>query len=437
MPKKVFLKTFGCQMNIRDSEFVAGILLDKGFKLAGSAEDADIIIFNSCSVRKHAEDRLFGNIANLKNLKRKNPKLIIGLMGCTAQAYKDKAINRSSLIDLVCGTGNETDLPRLIKDVLKNRCRIIAVDKVNEKRSEAFPKYREGKFRALVSIGEGCNNFCSYCIVPYVRGRERSRDARDIIKEVKGLSARGFKEVLLLGQNVNSYNGVEPKIMNFVKLLESINKIKGIERVRFMTSHPRDAHTELFKAMRDLGKVCEHLHLPLQSGSDRILKLMNRKYTSGKYRKLAEDYKRIVPGSITTDIIVGFPSETESDFRKTCDIMKDVAFDSAFTFKYSPRPSTKSAKLKDDVSDESKAGRLAAIMDLQRGISEEKNKYFENKVVEVLVDGPGKKDEVTLSGRTRTNKPVIFKGIKSLVGKLVNVEVESVTPYALKGRMVR
>ena len=430
----VYLKTFGCQMNIRDSEFVAGMLISKGFRLSGSMDDADVIVFNSCSVRKHAEERLFGNIACLKSFKKKNPKLVIALMGCTAQAYGGKAMDRSPLIDIVCGTGNETDLPRLIKDVLKKRCHIIAADKVNEKKPEAFPKYREHKFKALVSISEGCNNFCSYCIVPYVRGRERFRDAKDVIREVKELARRGFKEVLLLGQNVNSYKA--PGGKDFIKILEDINKIKGIERIRFMTSHPRDAHTELFRAMRDLDRVCEHLHLPLQSGSDRILKLMNRGYGSKKYLKLAEDYKRIVPGgSITTDIIVGFPSESPGDFRKTCGVMKDIGFDSAYTFKYSPRVGTKSSELADDVRSEVKASRLEFISRLQRGISEERNRCFVDKTVEVLVEGANKKDGAFLSGRTRTNKPAVFKGSGSLAGKLVDVEIESVTPYALKGRI--
>ncbi len=432
---KVFVRTFGCQMNIRDSEHVAGILIDSGFRLSGSMDDADVILFNSCSVRKHAEERLFGNIACLKGLKKKRPGLVIALMGCTAQAYEGKAIDRSPLIDIVCGPGNETDLPRLIKDVLKKRCRIIAVDKVNEKPPEIFPKYREHKFKALVSIGEGCDNFCSYCIVPYLRGRERSRHARDIIREVKGLAGRGFKEVLLLGQNVNSYKAECGK--DFIKLLEDVNKVKGIERVRFMTSHPKDANKELFRAMRDLEKVCEHLHLPLQSGSDRILKLMNRKYTSGRYLKLAEEYKRIVPGgSLTTDIIVGFPSETDSDFKRTCVIMKDVGFDSAYTFKYSPRGKTKASELTDDVPDDVKVSRLKSVSGLQCGISEERNRYLTDKVVEVLAEGVSKKSGDILTGRTGTNKPAVFKGSRSLVGRLVDVEIESVTPYALKGRMV-
>jgi len=422
-------------MNVRDSEFVSGLLIDNGFRLSGSIEEADVILFNSCSVRKHAEDRLFSNITYLKKLKKKRPGLIIGLMGCTAQAYKGEAITRSPVIDIVCGTGNEADLPRLIKYARRKKLRIIATDKVDAKRPELYPEYREHEFKALVSIGEGCDNFCSYCIVPYVRGRERSRDAKDIIREVKSLAGRGFKEITLLGQNVNSYKTGGDR--DFIKLLGAVNKIDGIERIRFMTSHPKDAHTELFIAMRDLQKVCEHLHLPLQAGSDRILKLMNRKYTAKKYLKLVESYKKILPsGSITTDVIVGFPSETDSDFKRTCDIMKDIGFDSAYTFKYSLRLKTASSKLTDDVSAKTKAERLDIIMKIQRGISEGRNMKLVSKSVEALVEDVNKKDVTLMSGRTRTNKQVIFKGDKSLVGTLVDVEVQSVTPYSLKGRMV-
>lgn len=430
---RIFIKTFGCQMNVRDSEFAAGILVDAGFSIAKSMESADVIIFNSCSVRKHAEDRLFGNIADLKGLKKNNPDLIIGLMGCTAQSYEGKAIDRSALIDIVCGTGNESDLPRLVKSALDKKCRIIATDKLDRKKTELFPEYREHKFKALVSIGEGCDNYCSYYIVPYVRGRERYRNAKDVVREVKGLGRRGFKEILLLGQNVNSYSGST----DFIGLLERLNKIKGIERIRFMTSHPKDAHVELFKAMRDLGKVCEHLHLPLQSGSDRILKLMNRGYNSAKYRRLLDHYRKIVPGgSVTTDVIAGFPTETDSDFDKTCSIMKDIGFDSAYTFKYSPRENTKAYKLSDDVPDGVKAARLKMFNDIQSDVSELRNKAVLDATVEVLVDGQSPKDELILSGRTRANKLAVFNGKRSLIGKFVNVQVESVTPYALKGRIV-
>jgi tRNA-2-methylthio-N6-dimethylallyladenosine synthase len=248
---KVFIKTFGCQMSFRDSEFVAGLLLDNGFDLADSMDGADIIIFNSCSVRKHAEDRLISNISDLKLLKKKKPDLIIGLMGCTAQSYKSGILDRLPILDFSCGPGNESDIPDIIRDILKDEGAIVATDKIDIKRPELFPAHREDKYKAYVSIGEGCNNFCSYCIVPYVRGKERSRDAKDIIREVKDLAGRRFKEVMLLGQNVNSY-----KDIGFVKLLEKLNSVKGIERIRFMTSHPKDASTDLFKAMLDLEKIC-------------------------------------------------------------------------------------------------------------------------------------------------------------------------------------
>jgi tRNA-2-methylthio-N6-dimethylallyladenosine synthase len=344
-------------MNVRDSEFASGLLIKSGFKLAGSIEEADVIIFNSCSVRSHAEERLFNNIWQLKKAKIKNPKLVIGVIGCTAQNYKQKLLETIPLVDFVCGPGNEIDLPKIVKDVIKNRCPVIAVDKVNEKRPEMDPKYRDGKPRAFVSISEGCNNFCSYCIVPYVRGRERYRDAKDIIKEVKGLAGRGFTEVMLLGQNVNSYKG-------FVRLLEELNHIKGIKLIRFMTSHPKDASIELFRAIARLDKVDKRLHLPVQSGSDRILKLMNRGYTGKKYTGLVESYKKIVPGgTVTTDIIVGFPTETKKDFNDTLGVIKKCGFESAFIFKYSPRPPARAHLLKDDVSKKEKEARHAKALE--------------------------------------------------------------------------
>ncbi len=422
-------------MNFRDSEFAMGVLLERGFKKADSIKSADVILFNSCSVRKHAEDRLFSNISDLGKLKKSKRDLVIGLIGCTAQNYKDKILEKVPMIDFVCGPGNESDLPYLIKDILKSRCPIIATNKIDLKKPELFPKYRESSFKAYVSIGEGCDNFCSYCIVPYVRGRERSRDLKDIIKEIKDLANRDFIEVTLLGQNVNSYKSGNCK--NFAKLLEGINKIKGIRRIRFMTSHPKDASIDLFKAMKGLDKVCEHLHLPLQSGSGRILKLMNRRYTPKEYLKLVDDYRRLVPGgSITTDIIVGFPSETEKDFNDTLKIVNDIMFDGAFMFKYSPRPPARSAALKDDVPGEVKEDRLETLLDRQCEISRVCNEQMKGEIVEVLVDGQNKKISSLLTGRTRTNKVAIFTGREDLVGKLVNVKIESATPHSLKGRIV-
>jgi tRNA-2-methylthio-N6-dimethylallyladenosine synthase len=310
---------------------------------------------------------------------------------------------------------------------------------VGIKKAEFFPKYREQKFKAYVSIGEGCNNYCSYCIVPYVRGPERSRDARDILKEANDLARRGFKEITLLGQNVNSYGKDQrPKTKDrgyaFVKLLEDLNGIKGIERIRFMTSHPKDASTVLFKAMRDLDKVCEHLHLPLQSGSNRILRLMNRGYTREEYLKLIAEYKKFVPGgSITTDVIVGFPSETEKDFKDTFNLMKEVIFDSAFTFKYSPRPPAKSARLEDDVPVEKKNTRLKALLDFQCGSSRQRNEPFCGRIVEVMVDGCNDERSGELTGRTRTNKVVLFKRDRASIGSLIDVRIELIKPHTLLG----
>ncbi len=395
MSKKVYMRTFGCQMNVRDSEFVMGVMLDAGFKKALSEEKADVIIFNSCSVRKHAEDRLFSNISELKHLKNRKPGLIIGLMGCTAQAYKEKAAGKAPILDFICGPGNEHDIPAIIERAINSGRTIVATDKVDRPRPELFPEFRADGRMANVSISEGCDNYCSYCIVPYVRGRERSRDAADIIKEVKGLASRGFKEIMLLGQNVNSYRGLaysveriacrkklnakryplNAKTCNFIQLLEALNDIEGIEKIRFMTSHPKDASRELFEAMRDLEKIDKRLHLPIQSGSNRILKLMNRGYTKEKYLRLIEIYRKLVPqGEITTDIIVGFPGETEKDFKDTVRLIKDTKFDGAYIFKYSPRPPAKSCKLKDDVPPEEKQRRLTIILDMQKEMSRKKRR---------------------------------------------------------------
>ncbi|MBP7055453.1 MAG: tRNA (N6-isopentenyl adenosine(37)-C2)-methylthiotransferase MiaB [Candidatus Omnitrophica bacterium] len=455
----VYIKTFGCQANVRDSEFVEGILLERGFAKAKDIEAADVILFNSCSVRKHAEDKLFSNIAELKFLKKKNPRLIIGLMGCTAQNYKSEALKRAPLVDFACGPGNEAEIPDILAGIIDDRCRVVAVDKVHAPRPELFPKYREGDFKAYVSISEGCDNFCSYCIVPYVRGRERSRKMGDIVREVKDLAERGFKEITLLGQNVNSYGRsaysveriahmndkklsakrypLNAKHGDFIHLLEALNRINGIKRIRFMTSHPKDATEDLFKAMRDLDKVCEHLHLPLQSGSDRILKLMNRGYTSGKYMRLVDSYKKVVPGgSITSDVVVGFPTETDRDFKRSLKLMEEAGFDSTFLFKYSPRPPAKSAKLVDDVSEKVKKERLDILLKAQCRISESRNAVLVGKVVEMLVEGNSDRSPGALIGRSRENKNIICKASDEMIGKIINVKVNSVTPYALKGEIV-
>lgn len=360
-------------MNERDSEFAAGVLAESGFKITDSPENADCVIFNSCSVRKHAEDRLFANIASLKKLKGENPGLLVGLMGCTAQAYKRDIFKRAPILDFICGPGNIHQLPSIIEEAARAPGRITATDMVSKKRPELFPRFRQKRSPAYVSISEGCDNFCSYCIVPYVRGRERSRRAEDIVREAEDLANRGFKEIMLLGQNVNSYGRNTKKgIRNtgFVKLLASLNAVKGIERIRFMTSHPKDASAGLFRAMAALDKVDKRLHLPLQSGSDRILKMMNRGYTAKRYLELARAYRKLVPsGEITTDVIVGFPSETKRDFNDTVRLMEKIRFNGAYIFKYSPRPPAASSKLADDVPAGEKQKRLEKILGLQRELA--------------------------------------------------------------------
>ena len=365
----VLLRTFGCQMNIRDSEMVAGLFLEGGWKLAESQDKADVILFNTCSVRAHAEERVWGNIGMLRKLKEKRPDLIIGVIGCMAQRIGSDFFKRSNLVDIACGPSDEENLPGLVEEFIKTRQHILSVSNIGQPRKEVFLKYRNSRGAkfcastpAYVNISHGCDNFCSYCIVPYVRGKEISRRPEDIIREIRMLAKRGVKEITLLGQNVNSYGR---DTHDFVKLLKEINKIGGIERIEFMTSHPKDAGEDLFKAMADLPKAVKHLHLPLQSGSDKILKAMNRGYTAKKYLSLTEKLREIIPGcSLTTDIIVGFPGETEEDFKKTFDLMKKIEFGAAYIFKYSPRPPAASAKLKDDVPQEEKERRNQALIEL-------------------------------------------------------------------------
>lgn len=357
--KRILLRTFGCQMNIRDSEFIAGLFLDKGYKLLDSPTDADVILFNTCSVRAHAEERAIQNMASLM-YKYKNKKY--GVIGCAAQALKDNLFKRLPRLNIVCGTGEIAKLPELTEEALHNK--VIALGDVDKPLPELKPSYRQSKNHAYVSIMRGCNNFCSYCIVPYVRGKERSRKIENIICEIKELIQRDINEIMLLGQNVNSYSDGN---FNFVKLLKEVNNIENLRKISFMTSHPKDVTLELFTAMRDLPKVAKHLHLPLQSGSDRILKLMNRGYTQEKYLDLVTKAREVIPGlKLTTDIIVGFPTEGERDFNDTLNLLKEIKFDSAYIFKYSPRTGTQAAKLKDDVPQDVKKKRHKVLLDLMK-----------------------------------------------------------------------
>ena len=371
MNKKVFVKTFGCQMNVRDSEALSGLLRDAGFKLIDSQKEADVILFNTCSVRQHAEDRVWSEVGRIKKLKgaNGNGKLIIGVIGCMAQNHKDGIFKRSSNVDLVAGPNDLLSVPLLIKDIIKEKAQALAVGTMEREQDFYVSDLRQEKDHAYVVISEGCSNFCSYCVVPFVRGRLHSRSPKNIIVEIEQTINKGIKNITLLGQNVNSYKFEET---NFIKLLYMVEKIEGLKEFSFLTSQPKDTSEELFIAMRDLKKLKKLLHLPVQSGSDRILEMMNRGYTSSHYKKLINTYRKIVNGALSTDIIVGFPTETEDDFKETHDLLKDAEFDSAYLFKYSTRPHTEAEKLTDDVPLKEKERRHKILLDLQKSISKKK-----------------------------------------------------------------
>jgi len=362
-------------MNIRDSELVAGLLIKKGYELAAIEKEADIVLVNTCSVRQHAEDRVWSEIGKLKKRKKLTGKPIIGLIGCMAQAWQQAVFDKAPMVDLVVGPNNISAIPGLLDDLEAGFGRAIAVGKEQRDAFVYNTEYISDKSHCNVNIMEGCNNFCSYCIVPFVRGRERSRDAEEIIKEINSLVKKGVKEITLLGQNVNSYKSQDTshktqgkdKSVSFVELLDMVNAINGLEKFDFVTSHPKDANIALFEKMAELNKCRKFLHLPVQSGSDRILKKMNRGYTVAHYKKLAKAAKEIIPGlRLGTDVMVGFPSESEKDFADTYQLMQEIKFEAAYLFKYSPRLYTKAAELKDDVSEEIKKARHKILLDYQR-----------------------------------------------------------------------
>ncbi|MDP2044031.1 MAG: tRNA (N6-isopentenyl adenosine(37)-C2)-methylthiotransferase MiaB [Candidatus Omnitrophota bacterium] len=361
MHKKVFVRTFGCQMNVRDSEVICGLLKNAGFKICASEDEAEVIIFNTCSVRQHAEDRVWSLIGSYKGSK------IIGLVGCMAQNYKERAFQRDANVRFVVGPQDIHKIPDILKKLGRNNLseRLILETGSSGRPEEIYGNgFYQDKARAYVVISEGCSNFCTYCVVPYVRGPLRHRRSKNILREIKEAVSNGVARVTLLGQNVNSYKDED---VNFVKLLKQVNAIKGLKELNFFTSHPKDANKDFFRTIRDLDKLDKSLHLPLQSGSDRILKLMNRGYTRKEYLALIDSYRKIVKGGLlTSDIIVGFPTETEKDFTQTFDCVKKAGFNAAYIFKYSPRPRTLAAKMADDVQKKEKEKRHEKILDLYR-----------------------------------------------------------------------
>ncbi|MDD4088692.1 MAG: tRNA (N6-isopentenyl adenosine(37)-C2)-methylthiotransferase MiaB, partial [Tissierellia bacterium] len=413
--KTYHILTYGCQMNEHDSEKISGMLTSIGYEETDDDKKADLVIFNTCLIRENAELRVFGKLGEVKGLKRKAPDMLVAVCGCMMQKQeiREEVLKKFSFVDIIFGTNTIHELPMLIYNAEINKRKSVGIVDNTESIYENMPKQRKFKHKALVNITYGCNNFCTYCVVPYVRGREKSREPNEIIHEIKALAEDDCKEVTLLGQNVNSYgNNLENKF-TFAELLYEINKIDGIERIRFMTSHPKDLTDDLIKAIKECDKVCKHVHLPVQAGSNDVLCRMNRKYTKEHYLNLIEKLKKAVPDiAITTDIIVGFPGETEEDFLETIDIVKKVQYDSAFTFLYSVREGTKAAKMEDQVSDDAKHERFDRLLDVLYPIVLYKNEKCIGKVFPVLVESA---ENGKLTGRTEHFRLVHFKGSKELV----------------------
>ena len=437
MEKKLKILTYGCQMNVADSERMAGLLQKIGYTLTDDTDAADLILINTCCVRATAEDKIFGQIGRFKSLKREKPSLILGVAGCMAQKEGENLIKRAPHIDFVLGTGQSSEVARVVESLERERKHFIDTSNVSGQWSVASGQYfplRGGKVSTFVPIMYGCNNFCTYCIVPYVRGRERSRKPEEIFGEVRQAVAEGFKEITLLGQNVNSYSGG----MTFAELLTAVDKIDGVERLRFMTSHPKDLSDELIAAIAGGKNICEHIHLPVQYGSDKILKRMNRVYTVEKYLRLVEKIRAAIPAvSLTTDLIVGFPGETEEDFQETLNFIRAVRFDAAFTFIYSKRSGTPAATFENQIEDATKHRRLEELMKVQNEISLAKNVALENSAVEVLVEGASKTDRNIFTGRTRTNKLILFEHGNEQAGELVNVKITQAQTWLFKGSVIR
>jgi tRNA-2-methylthio-N6-dimethylallyladenosine synthase len=436
--KKYHIKTYGCQMNEHDTEIMAGMLEEMGYTSTANHDDADFILFNTCAVREGAESKVFGEIGRLKPLKNRNPELILGLCGCMAQEeVVQKLVEKTyPWVDMVFGTHNLHQLPELLDRARNSQETIFEVWEKAGDVVENLPKMRKDGIRAWVNIQYGCNKFCTYCIVPYTRGRERSRLLQDVVGEVKELAAQGYKEITLLGQNVNDY-GIDLKAYDFADLLAACNEVEGIERIRFTTSNPWNFTDKLIETIARSNKVSPHIHLPVQSGDNTILRRMNRGYTREFYLDLVGRIRTAMPNvSLTTDIIVGFPGETEEQFEETLALIEQVRFDGAYTFIYSPRAGTPATRFREQVSDADKKSRLQRLMDVQNEISRENNDLLKEQLVEVLVEGESKTNSQVLQGRTGTNKLVLFNGPAALKGQVVQVRVTEPQTWLLKGELV-
>ena len=435
--KTACVVTYGCQQNENDSERLKGMLVEMGYTLTEDRENANVILFNTCAVRDNAEQKLKGNVGALKFLKSKRKKdVIIGVCGCMAQQPKVAKMlsEKFKHIDMIFGTHSVYRFPEILKQALKKRVKdVVESDGVI---AENIPVSRDDKHKAWVSVMYGCNNFCTYCIVPYVRGRERSRSVEAVLNEVRELAKAGYKEITLLGQNVNSYGKDLEGKPDFAYLLEKVNEIDGIERIRFATSHPKDISDRLISAMAQCEKVCHQLHLPFQSGSNKVLSDMNRCYTREKYLEIIKKLREKMPDiALTSDVIVGFPTETNEDFEETVRLVEEVGFDGLFTFIYSKRDGTKAALMDPVLTDDEIKKNFERLLEVQNVHSKKSNDKFVGKTVEILVDGPSKNDPDTMSGRTEGNKVVNFKGGKELTGKLIKVKITDAKTWSLDGEL--
>jgi tRNA-2-methylthio-N6-dimethylallyladenosine synthase len=431
MNRKVYIETYGCQMNLADTEIVLGILQNNGYGVTKNMENADIILVNTCSIRENAEQRIYGRLGNFKSIKDQKPDLIVGVLGCMAERLRTDLVDKKKIVDVVVGPDEYRRLPELI-DVAFNGDKGIGVKLSKTETYDDILPQREDGLQAWLSVMRGCDKFCTFCVVPFTRGRERSRSLDSVVDEVKQLSERGFKEVTLLGQNVNSYSDNQ---FDFADLLSASAQVDRSVRIRFTTSHPQDLSDKLLYTIAEHPNICNYIHLPVQSGSNRILELMNRTYTIEHYLQIVEKARKIIPGvSFSTDIISGFPTETFEDHIMTLDVMREVRFDGAFMFKYSPREGTKAFKMKDDVNEETKTKRLQEIINLQQQISFELNQELIGKEEIILIEGFSKKSEMFLSGRTDSNKVVIVPSDNRLkTGNYIKAKINRATSATLFG----
>ncbi|MBR2735818.1 MAG: tRNA (N6-isopentenyl adenosine(37)-C2)-methylthiotransferase MiaB [Firmicutes bacterium] len=435
-----YIQTFGCQMNERDSETIAGMLEEEGYSPAPERKDADVIVINTCSVRENADNRFFGQLGVVKKIKENNPDAIVAVCGCMMQQKRvtDRIHDKFNWVDIIFGTMNIDEFPRMLRERLAEGTQEFHVLDARERIAEGLPSRRRYDFKAFVNIMNGCNNFCTYCIVPYTRGREVSRRPEDILAEVRKLSSEGVKEITLLGQNVNSYGKADHFDCSFSDLLYQIAEVDGIERLRFMTSHPKDVPDSLIRAFAECDKLCGHIHLPVQAGSDRVLKRMNRRYTKEKYLGILDRLREADPDiAVTTDIIVGFPGETEEDFQETLDLVRRARFDSAFTFLYSIREGTPAENYPDQIPDEIKHDRFDRLVDTLNAITAEKNAAYKGRIERVLIEGRSSRGgEGTCSGRTESFKLVNFACDESRAGQFADVKITETGTFSLYGELV-